>query len=455
MTFTSSDLQQALTCVPQCQHFLVGLSGGLDSVVLLHALWQLRNAHQINQLVSAVHINHGLNQDAGEWQSFCEKLCARWEIPLETRPVHVPQDGSLENNARNSRYEVFAELSAAHTVLLLAHHLDDQLETLLLRLLRGAGTTGLIGMPRQRTLGEGQLLRPLLDFSRAELQDYARREELKWVEDSSNSELHHDRNFLRQQVLPMIEQRWPRYRESWSKSLSLLTEAADMLQVMAQDDLDQITGQADRLQVRPLLKLSEARQRQVLRYWLAQLHLTEPGWNQLQQLVQQVLQQEEGTGRLELEDCYLQVHSGELYALRKLPQLDAAEGTQQIQIQPQARLLAGNGFLNFQQLTGAGLKSDYQQLDLRYRQGGESLHLPGRPAKSLKKLFQESAIPPWLRDRVPLLFHGDDLVCVPGIGIAEQATAGEQEPGYEVSWQPPEVEIHREQSSPDSLRAPV
>lgn len=453
MTFNPENLQRSLGGAPPCQHYLVGLSGGVDSVVLLHALLQLRENRLINQSIAAVHVNHGLHPDAESWQDFCQSLCQDWQVPLQVHSVEVSASGSLENAARESRYQIFEKSTTAQTVLLLAHHLDDQLETSLLRLLRGAGTAGLVGMPRLRELGTGHLFRPLLDYSRERIVNYATAQKLQWIEDSSNSELHHDRNYLRQQVFPLLAQRWPGYRESWSKSLSLLSEAAEMLQLMARNDLSTIASSAGRLKVAVLRKLNEARQRQLIRYWLGQLGLSEPGWNQLQQLVQQVLTQEEGTGKLELEDYKLQVYDGELYALRLLPELQIAAPVP-VEVQPQARLLPNNGYLNFQQGNEAGLSTRFQQLSLRYRQGGETINLPGRPNKALKKFMQEAAIPPWLRDRIPLLYHNNELVCVPGIGIAEQAMAGDNEQGYEVTWQPPELEINLDPQNHPVFKAP-
>ena len=454
MTLTLHSLHQALEAAPDCQRFVVGLSGGVDSVVLLHGLLQQRDAGLIKQSVAAIHINHGIQDAANDWQSFCEVLCERWQVPLQTRLVELRAGSSLEDAARESRYQAFSELLTAQSVLLLAHHQDDQLETLMLRLLRGAGPAGLQGMPRQRDLAGGTLFRSLLDFTRRQVVDYAQQENLQWVVDSSNSELQHDRNYLRQQVLPLLEQRWPAYRESWGKSLTLLAEAAQMLREVAEQDLREMSNDQGRLRVPALCNLSTARQRQLLRYWLQQLGLAEPGWNQLQQLVEQVLVQEEGGGNLQLADCCVQVYNNELYALRDLPAIEG-NGFEKIDIQPQARLLPGNGYLDFQQLQGQGLSPHCNELELRYRQGGESISLPGRPNKTLKKLFQESVIPPWLRDRIPLLFHHGELICVPGLGIAETALAGATEQGYEVCWQPPEFEFSANLVHQSLLRAPI
>ncbi len=454
MTFTPDSLLQALDAGPQCQKYVVGLSGGVDSVVLLHALMRLRESRHIDQDIAAIHINHGMQDVAGDWQSFCESLCADWQVALRSCAVQVPGNTSLENAARESRYQAFAELLDSQSLLLLAHHQDDQLETLLLRLLRGAGPAGLQGMPRQRRVGESTLYRPLLRFSRSQLIDYAQQQKLNWVEDDSNKDIRHDRNYLRQQVLPLIEQRWPAYRESWSKSLDLLGEAAQMLRELAEHDLRIVGNNQGRLRVAELLGLSAARQRQLLRYWLQQLGLAEPGWNLLQQLVEQVLTQEEGSGVLQLEGCCLQVYNGELYALRQLPPIDA-DSLENIEIQLQARLLPGNGYLNFQQQRGQGLSPNCEQLELRYRRGGESISLPGRPNKSLKKLFQEFSIPPWLRDRIPLLYHRGELVCVPGLGVAEIALSKATEQGYQVCWQAPEFEVSAKNDQHYLLRAPI
>ena len=454
MKLTIDTLANALAAAPPGEQYVVALSGGVDSVVLLHAMVQLRDQARIEPRLSAIHINHGLQEQADDWQSFCQSLCETWQVPLQLQKVKVPPGASLENAARESRYQAFAELLPPQALLLLAHHLDDQLETLLLRLLRGAGPAGLQGMPRQREVGDGMLFRPLLDISRDQIIDYGQRNRLQWVEDESNQQLHHDRNYLRQQVFPLLEARWPGYRDSWAKSLTLLGEAGQMLREIAEQDLKAVASEQGRLRVSRLRTLSAARQRQLIRFWMQQLGLAEPGWNQLQQLVQEVLEQEEGSGKLQLEGCCLQVYNDELYALKELPDIES-NGFEKIEIEMQARLLPGNGYLDFQQQQGPGLSAQCKQLELRYRQGGESIALTGRPGKSLKKLFQEYAIPPWLRDRIPLLFHQGELVCVPGLGIAESALAAQGEPGYAVCWQPPESEFNlRGLQSHSALRAP-
>ena len=202
--------------------YVVALSGGLDSIVLLHALASLRDADSLHAELAAVHINHQLSDMAMEWQAFCAEICQQWQVPLTTREVAVSADGSLEAAARAARYDAFRDLVQGGDSLLLAHHLDDQIETFLYRLLRGAGPQGLSGIPRMRGLGEATLWRPLLEFTRAELHTYAVAKGLQWKEDESNQDDRHDRNFLRHHVFPVLEGRWPDYRASWLKSLNLM-----------------------------------------------------------------------------------------------------------------------------------------------------------------------------------------------------------------------------------------
>jgi len=242
----------------------------------------------------AIHINHGLHPDAARWAQHCEAICQRWNVPFSTveldllRKLSATADkpiAGIEKAARDGRYAVFAAQLAPGEALLLAHHRDDQMETMLLRLLRGAGPKGLAGMPRTRAIGEGFLWRPLLEVDRTELLAYATTQKLRWIDDESNADQQFDRNYLRHAVLPLLETRWPGYRESWRKSATLQAEAAELLEALAESDLQRLRVEAaNELPLAGVAELSPARRRNLLRHWLLSLNMPEPSWNTLQQL---------------------------------------------------------------------------------------------------------------------------------------------------------------------------
>lgn len=442
MDFSPAQLFQSLQQAPPCREYVVALSGGLDSSALLHALVQLRKQGVLERAFSAVHINHGLHAAADSWQAHCEAICREWGVPLHCERVTVASTGSQENAAREARYRVFRAQTGPHSLLLQAHHLDDQMETFLLRLLRGAGPNGLTAIPRHRKLGgesSATLFRPLLQVPRSHLEDYARRVGLQWQEDTSNHDQRYDRNYLRHTVLPQIEARWPGYRSSWEKSLELLSAAATLSQELAEEDLKRLETPRGSLDLSQLRQLAQARQKNLLRYWLSSLGLEEPGWNLLHSLHRDLIDKSHSEGALAVQDCQLRVFNDELYLLQERSLPAVSPDTTVLLASGQKLILPDNGCLQIRSSVESGLKAGLESVQIRYRRGGEQIKLADRPQKTLKSLFQEMGIPPWLRDRIPLLYHEEVLVCVPGIGIAEQAQSAAGESALSVNWEIPSL----------------
>lgn len=255
----------------------IAFSGGLDSTVLLHLLAHLATTESLPAL-SAIHVHHGLQAVADAWPQHCRSVCASLGVPLQIVRVQVQPGASLERAARDARYHAFTEVTRPDDVLLTAQHRDDQAETLLFRLLRGAGVRGLSGMPRQRPLGEGHLLRPLLDVTRAELEAYANEHGLSWIEDPSNEDRQYSRNYLRHQVFPALTRRWPQAVATMARSAAHLTEAQGLLEELADMDLREASSVSEfawlglrSLELASLVQLSAARQRNALSHWLEPL----------------------------------------------------------------------------------------------------------------------------------------------------------------------------------------
>lgn len=433
-------LGAALSELGSGDQYLVGLSGGLDSVVLLHALASLREQSHPAIKLRAIHVNHQLQPAAADWELHCQELCTQLGIECITRRVEISDSSGIENAAREARYREFEAALSPPEALLLAHHRDDQMETVLLRLMRGAGSRGLGGIPASRALGASRLLRPLLAVDRAELLQYGETCELSWIEDESNADTSFDRNYCRHQLLPLIEARWPGYRESVSKSAVLAAESEALLQDLAAIDLTQIAApEAGVLQRDKLLALPEPRRRNVLRQWLQSLGAADLSWNQLQQLSVEILGGAES--RFLADGFQLHCYRDKLYALADDALNVLPEAMPLAELRQNAALpLANNGSLQFREAEGAGLvHGQGDPLSIRYRQGGETCRLSGRPSKSLKKILQESELPPWLRGRIPLLYHGEELACIPGVGVCDGYAAKPGEAGYLVDWQPPDM----------------
>ncbi|MDZ4328872.1 MAG: tRNA lysidine(34) synthetase TilS [Pseudomonas sp.] len=409
----------------------IAFSGGLDSTVLLHLLACLAKTEILPDL-NAIHIHHGLQAVADAWPEHCQSVCDELGVPLQVVHVQVRPGASLERAARDARYGAFIEATQTNEVLLTAQHRDDQAETLLFRLLRGAGVRGLSGVPSQRPLGRGHLLRPLLDVSRAELEAYATEHQLRWIEDPSNQDHQFSRNYLRHQVLPAMTKRWPKAVASMARSAAHLSEARGLLDELAQIDLAhaRTVGEFDwlgvpSLELSPIAKLSAARQRNAVSHWLAALtrlpdsdHWS--GWEDLRDAT--------GDARpiWRLADGELHRAGGRLWWLSGhwlRPVLGIGSWTDP----SQALVLPGNGELRF---TGQPPEGP---LHIRYREGGEAMSLPDRGHRDLKRLLNERGVPGFVRGRLPLLYRGEQLLAVANL----RGLNGSEQDGWNLHWQPP------------------
>jgi tRNA(Ile)-lysidine synthase len=430
---------------PHIRRLIVGYSGGLDSHVLLHWLATQQPAG-LGCALQALHVDHGLQAASAAWGEQCAAVCRALQVPLRICRVDArPAPGeSPEAAARRARYAAFAADLGPDAALLTAHHRDDQAETLLLQLLRGAGPHGLAAMPAVSRLGRGWLWRPFLDIDRAALQAYAEAQALHWIEDASNANTDFDRNYLRHRVLPLLRQRWPAVQRTLARSARHCAETAVWLDVEAERDLRAARSDAEGLSIRVVRELDEPRQRNLLRYWLRCLRLPVPDARQLARILHDTLQ-----AAADRNPCVcwpggeVRRYRGVLYAL---PPQVPHDARQILPWRAQADdawppLAVPNlGSLRMQKTVGAGLRAAVLTggvLQVRFRRGGERFHPVGRAhGQELKKLLQDAGIPPWQRERLPLLYREDVLLVVPGLGVASAAAAAPGEPGWELLWQP-------------------
>jgi len=408
----------------------IAFSGGLDSTVLLHLLAHLAKTQTLPAL-NAIHVHHGLQAAADAWPEHCRAVCAALGVPLQVVRVQVQPGASLERAARDARYHAFTETVQANEVLLTAQHRDDQAETLLFRLLRGAGVRGLSGIPRQRPLGKGHLLRPLLDVTRAELEAYASEQGLSWVEDPSNEDRQYSRNYLRHQVFPALASRWPQAVATMARSAAHLSEAQALLDDLADIDLSLASTVSDfdwlglpSLELAALEKLSVARQRNAISRWLEpRTRMPDSdhwsGWEDLRDAT--------GDARpiWRLAQGELHRAGGRVWWvsgawLNPLP----VAGTW---LDPALPLvLPGNGVLT---LSG---KIPDGPVQIRYREGGEVMGLPNRGHRDLKRLLNENAVPSFVRGRLPLLYKDGQLLAVANLKGLDGGAIGD----WHLHWQP-------------------
>lgn len=434
--FDSEWLRQRLQALPPASGYCVAYSGGRDSHVLLHALAALRP--RLSRPLRALHVDHGLQPAAADWARHCEHVCRQLQIPLSVHKATVDTavGVSPEAAAREARYRICIAELAPGEALLLAHHRDDQAETLLLRLFRGAGVHGLAAMRPVRPLGAGLLLRPLLDQPREALAAYAQAQALHWVEDPSNLDLRFDRNFLRRQLLPMLAERWPGYVAPVARTAAHAQEAQTLLDELAGQDLAAVAA-GEGLRLSGVVALSDARRRNLIRYWLRQHGVQAPPTERLSAGITALL--EAGADR----QPQLVWGGNSIRRYRDLLLLataaDRGEPAESLLWDLRHPLSLPIGTLTAEPTVGGGLRADLidaHDLSVRFRCGGERCRPAGRPrSQTLKKLLQEAGVPPWEREVLPLLYVGDEIAAVCDRWVCEGFQAGVGEAGLALRWQ--------------------
>ncbi len=417
------------------KRYWVAFSGGADSTALLHALSLNRPA---GTDLKAIHVHHGLQPEADAWARHCERVCARLGVSCRVLRAQVIRQGaeSLEAVARRVRYGAMERLMATGDMLLVAHHREDQAETVLLQLFRGAGPRGLAAMPPWRSFGSGWIGRPLLDMSRDSIHAYVAEKHLSWVEDGSNQDLVHRRNFLRHEVLPKLQQPWPALAEVLGRVAQHQAEAAELLADIARADLAaMVSADARSLCCDALCQLPRLRRSNVLRHWLHSGGFAVPSSAQLSEIGRCLLAAR--ADRMPLV-CWsgveLRRYRRRLYVMAPCPLPPASDV--RIAWHLDKALQLPHGCLQAYGAVGEGMHVPQgAALEVRFRQGGERCHPVGRShGQRLKKLFQEAGIPPWERARIPLIYHGEQLVAVAGLWTCEPFATVSGEPGWRLQW---------------------
>lgn len=424
---------------------VVAYSGGIDSTAMLLACAAF--ARELpDQTVIAVHVNHGLSPNAEHWQQHCELLSEELGVECIARRVLLDLNSplSLEEQARDARYKVFHSVCGSKDVLLLAHHQDDQVETLLQRLLRGSGPAGLRGMQVVSHRQEMTLVRPFLEVSRAEIERWMLEQNSTWIEDESNARVEFERNFLRLEVLPLLQSRWPDLGKTLTRSARLCGETSDLLDAYIQAELEAHKDSSGHLICATLMEVPQAKLQQLLRCWLAESKVQSPSEKNLQRIINEVLMaRPDAQPEVRWGMWAVSRYKGMLYVYPVLPELDAhwehVLQLDQIQEGCVVPLIEGNGFLRVTPRMGAGLAVKYCQesLTLRLKRGGEICKPAGRSTRPLKKCLQESNLPRWWRSRQPILYVGDRLVALPGQFVSEGCQALPGEAGLVLDWLPP------------------
>lgn len=437
--FTHEKLDYLLRQYPSSACFWVAYSGGLDSQVLLHALSGILPKMRLR----ALHVNHGWHVNSIEWAAICQQTSEKLGISCDIISIDVRSKPgeSPEACARVARYNAMAQKLSLGDFLLTAHHRNDQAETLLLQLLRGSGLKGLASMPFCQEFSKGYLLRPLLGFTRAALYRYAQEHQLTWIEDDSNKDLRFNRNYIRHQVLPLIQQRWPQADKTIARAAANLAEADSLLDEIAHHDWSLLKGPAPNiLIISSLQNLSTKRRNNVLRYWLKRLGCSLPSQKQLQQIDILLKSRVDASPRVNWGDIQLRRYRDYIYVLNRVENEKIFEAELISWKLGQTILLPTLDQLTTKQVLGAGLNDSLlkeRQVDVTFRQGGERFYASNRQGSHpLKKLFQEWGIPPWQRNKIPLIYYQKKLIAVAGYDIDPHFAAKQHELGLVIELIP-------------------
>ncbi len=415
---SSSLLSEKLFLLSPFRKYLVAFSGGMDSHVLLHLLSILKQQHT-ELSVRAVHIHHGLQSVADNWPKHCQSVCKDLHIPFKTLflDLNIESGESLEAVARQGRYQALQDVLQKDEVLLTAHHQRDQAETLLLQLFRGAGVQGLAAMPVMIHAEKVFHIRPLLDESYQSLQAYARENKLNFIEDPSNKDNSFDRNFLRNQILPQLREHWQGLDKALSRSAKIQSETKLLLDQMAEQLRLDCTKDSDTLNtyntlsIKCLLGLPKEKQRLLIRYWIAEKGFLAPSQKKLRNiLIDVLLAKEDAQPLVTWQGVEVRRFNHQLFCDSPLTVHD---NTQCLSWDGMRPLTIDSLGITIKPSALGGLQQKGRSFSIRFRQGGETLVLvKNNQTKSLKKYLNEIAIPPWLRDRIPLIYCGDRLIKV-------------------------------------------
>lgn len=428
-------LSQIIKTIGSMRRILVGFSGGLDSTVLLHALVTIRQTTVSNLNIRAVYIHHGLSDKADDWAIHCQKVCLNWQVEFYSRQVEVvPAKKGIEAAARDARYQAFREILLPEEIIVTAQHLDDQAETFLLALKRGSGPAGLSAMPISIPFANTYLIRPLLSFSRQQLAGYAQKNALSWIDDESNQDDRYDRNFLRLNIMPHFNQRWPHFSQAVARSASLCAEQEALLNELLQDCLLQLVTEEGALQLDVLADYYEMKRNAILRRWFSLHRILMPSRAQLKQIWQEVIcARPDAEPKFILASNVIRRFRQQLWLLPQFKDITKICLAWQL---PSAIELPDNLGTLIVSDNGSGFRAPLadEKVTVRFGLKGNIKIIGRQHSRRSKKLWQELGIAPWLRERTPLIYYNDELIAAIGVFVTESGRCIDGQPELKVKW---------------------
>lgn len=421
----------------EVENVFVAYSGGIDSHVLLHLISSIA---QLKPKITAVYVNHGLQKESVQWASHCEATALALRVKFQCINVNAEKTigKSPEEAARDARYSALKTLLNKDDVLFLAQHREDQMETVLLQLFRGAGVRGLSGMPLSSVFGKGEMLRPFLDVSKKDIIDYAKNNNLQWVEDPSNKCDDFNRNFLRNEIVPKLKKRWPALDKTIARSARHCANSNQIAQSLGKELLGNVINEIDwTLNIALLVELDDEKQTLVIRQWFDSMGLRMPSEKRLDKIINEVIMAKDSANpKMQEQGCFVRRYRGKLYCLRQ-DQNDQAvsdifwpTGLKRLDVEQGESLMVTESSEGISKALWNNSK-----VSIKFRKGSEKIKLPKRAGyHSLKNLYQEKAIPPWERNAIPLVYINDQLAAIADLWISADFYDWGKEDCYRLEW---------------------
>ena len=438
-SFPGAGVLDNLRRLPVPEKYWIGFSGGADSTALLQALHEIED--QLPAPIHAVHFDHGLQPQAPDWRAHCEAFCAQRDIPFLSEKLEIRKEArkSLEAEARDSRYRAVTRILGEDEMYLTAHHAEDQAETLFLNLMRGSGLEGLAGIPVLRNLGSGWVARPLLDVHRSELEKFLHQRGIEWLEDPSNEDTAFDRNFLRHELFPRLESRWPGLSRRLSRTARNARASAAALTLFIENQSGELLGDPMRMSVQKLLELDENMQALILRQWLRKHEVPVLPESRLRELLEQLAKgQPDSQPEARWGDWQVKRYRNDLWLHRRGPFEGCAERTwtsgMEIDLGPESGryVLVGD-----ETAIPPGWRVGSRKASSRIRP------IEAGPSRKIKTYFQSASVPPWLRLGIPVLYWDDEPVALGDWAQGHRLWQWLAENGLELEWQPADPVLAR------------
>lgn len=421
---SADDIHQiVLRAINNKSALLVAYSGGVDSSVLLHALVELKRLYLHKLEIRAIYIHHGLSENADGWAKHCQIQCEKWQIPLIIEKVNLNKNaGNIEAQARNARYQAIKNHQQHNEILCTAQHLDDQSETFFLALKRGSGPAGLSAMAQESK----HVLRPLLSITRQQIEAYAHKHNIIWIEDESNQDEQFDRNFLRLSVLPVLNARWPHFSQMVTRSAELCQEQEQLIESLLAAHFQDALTLNGQIRIDALTNISDYKRSALLRMWFKSQLINMPSRQQLELIWQTVaLAKQDANPQFFLPERQIRRYQRQLYLLPHYQHIE--DNVLNWDLSHSLKLPDNVGMLhaNYQDDAACRAANSHEKVTVRFHAEGK-FHIVGRQgSRSIKKLWQERQVPSWRRTRTPLVFYNEQLITAVGVFITQEG-AGKQ-----------------------------